>query len=62
MYLFALASAHDRWFSTLIVDISPEIFGSWLRRGLRHLDGLVNFLLRGFIDTLNDAFLLSNTA
>jgi|SRR6266436_2670008 len=56
-YLFTFASAHEWWLSTLIVDISPEIFGSRIRRGLRHLDCLVNFLLCGFIDSLNDGFL-----
>jgi hypothetical protein len=53
-YLFALASAHGRWLSALIVYIRPEILDSRLRRALRLLDGLANLLLCSIIESLNE--------
>jgi hypothetical protein len=54
-HLFALASTHDCRLCTLIIDVSPKILGSRLRRGLGLLNGLVDDLLGGLIDALKRA-------
>jgi hypothetical protein len=59
--LFALASAHDWWLCTLVVNISPNVLVSRHRRGLRLLNGLVYGLLGGLVNTLKGSVRLLNT-